>query len=228
MRFAVHRPGIPEASPRSHGVPRRDVDGRVHISVAGETAGNAPEEGLALTRVPVHLPARRAPLARVVRLDLLHPPGRLVRQPARQQPPTRPQDPPVQPGLGPDIPAGITPGAFRDQRNLTHPALGTQTWPTFRDTRRTSHCRPRRPTMRNPSCRLALRHDGRPAGLAGSRNAVMAWVKSRRACCSTARFQRYRAWPQWSCNTACRAGLGNNRYLDIRTHYRMPLTFPGR
>ncbi len=23
MRFAVHRPGIPDASPRSHGVPRR-------------------------------------------------------------------------------------------------------------------------------------------------------------------------------------------------------------
>jgi glucose 1-dehydrogenase len=45
MRFAVHGPGCPVASPRSHGVPRRDVDGRVHISVAGETAGSAPEDG---------------------------------------------------------------------------------------------------------------------------------------------------------------------------------------
>jgi hypothetical protein len=55
MRFAVHRPGCPVASPRSHGVPRRDVDGRVHVRVAGETAGGAPEDGLALTRVPMSL-----------------------------------------------------------------------------------------------------------------------------------------------------------------------------
>ncbi len=34
MRFAVHRPGTPEASLRSHGVPRRDVPGRIHISLA--------------------------------------------------------------------------------------------------------------------------------------------------------------------------------------------------
>ena len=73
MRFAVHGPGNPVASPRSHGVPRRDVLRRVHVRVAGETAGSAPEHGLALTRVPVHLPARRAPLARVMRLNLLHP-----------------------------------------------------------------------------------------------------------------------------------------------------------
>jgi hypothetical protein len=43
LRFAVHRPGTPEASPRSHGVPRRDVPGRVHISVAGVSAGSACE-----------------------------------------------------------------------------------------------------------------------------------------------------------------------------------------
>jgi hypothetical protein len=34
VRFAVHGPGIPAASPRSHGVPRRDVLCRVHVSVA--------------------------------------------------------------------------------------------------------------------------------------------------------------------------------------------------
>ncbi len=56
MRFAVHWPGCPVASPRSHGVPRRDILSRVHVSVAGETAGSAPEHGLALTRVPVRLP----------------------------------------------------------------------------------------------------------------------------------------------------------------------------
>ena len=39
--------------------------------------------------------------------------------------------------------------------------------------------------MRNPSSRPALRHDGRPAGFAGSMNAAIAWAKSRRACCWT-------------------------------------------
>ncbi len=34
MRFAVHGPGCPVASPRSHGVPRRDVLSRVHVRVA--------------------------------------------------------------------------------------------------------------------------------------------------------------------------------------------------
>src|SRR5271165_2374852 len=119
MRFAVHGPGSPGASPRSHGVPRRDVDGRVHIRVAGETAGSAPEDGLTLTRVPVHLPARRAPLARVMRLDPLHPAGRLLLQPAHQQAPPRPQDAPVQPGLLPDVPAGTIPRAPRRAGHVT-------------------------------------------------------------------------------------------------------------
>ena len=65
MRFAVHRPGYAVASPRFHGVPRRDVACRVHVGVAGVAAGRAPEARLALARPPVHVPARRAPLARV-------------------------------------------------------------------------------------------------------------------------------------------------------------------
>ncbi len=39
--------------------------------------------------------------------------------------------------------------------------------------------------IRNPSSRPALRQDGRPAGFAGSKNAVIAWAKSRSACCCT-------------------------------------------
>ena len=109
MRFAVHGPGNPVASPRSHGVPRRDVDGRVHVRVAGETAGGAPEDGLTLTRLRIHLPARRAPLARERGSDLLDPARGLVLQPAYQQTPPGPQDPPVQPGLGPDVPARVLP-----------------------------------------------------------------------------------------------------------------------
>ena len=96
MRFAVHWPGSPVASPRSHGVPRRDVDGRVHIGVAGVSAGSAPEGGLALARLRVHLPARRAALARERGTDVLHPARRLVLQAADQQAPSGRQDAPVQ------------------------------------------------------------------------------------------------------------------------------------
>ena len=92
LRFAGPASG---SLPPSAGVPRRDVDGRVHIRVAGETAGSAPEYGLALTRVPVHLPARRATLARERGSDLLHPAWRLVLQQAHQQAPPRSQDLPV-------------------------------------------------------------------------------------------------------------------------------------
>src|ERR1019366_7154412 len=111
VRFAVHGPGNPVASPRSHGVPRRDADGRVHVSVAGETAGRADEARLALARLRIHVPARRAPLARIMRLDLLHPAGRLVLQTADQQAPARGEDAPVQPGLLAYVPAGCFGGS---------------------------------------------------------------------------------------------------------------------
>ena len=117
MRFTVHRPGNPVASPRSHGVPRRDVPGRVHVSVAGISAGGAPEDGLALTRLPVHMPACRAALARMVRLDLLYPSGRLILQAADQPTPPRPHDATVQSTLGTDIPARMIPGPLRRARH---------------------------------------------------------------------------------------------------------------
>src|SRR5215469_4511283 len=60
LRFAVHRPGNPEASPRSHGVPRRDVLRRVDVSVFGVCAGGAAEEGLALATFRCDVPAGRA------------------------------------------------------------------------------------------------------------------------------------------------------------------------
>ncbi len=117
MRFTVHRPGNPVASPRSHGVPRRDVPGRVHVSVAGVSASGAPEDGLALTRLPVHLPACRASLARMVRLDLLHPAGRLILQAANQPTPPGPHDATVKSTLGTDVPARIIPGPLRRARH---------------------------------------------------------------------------------------------------------------
>jgi hypothetical protein len=112
LRFAVHGPGSPVASPRSHGVPRRDVDGRVHVSVGGVSAGGAPEDGLALARLRVHLPARRAALARERGIDPFHPAGSLLLQAAYQQSPARPQDFPVKSGLGTNVPTRVLPGAL--------------------------------------------------------------------------------------------------------------------
>jgi len=63
LRFTVHWPGNPVASPRSHGVSRRDVLRRVNVGVAGVSADGASENGLALARLSVHLSARRATLA---------------------------------------------------------------------------------------------------------------------------------------------------------------------
>jgi hypothetical protein len=105
LKFAVHRPGIPDASPRSHGVPRRDVLGRVQVGVADVPAGHAAEQGLALAAARCDVPARRATLARERGIDLLHPARRLFLQAAHQQAPGRGEDAPVQPGFGLDIPA---------------------------------------------------------------------------------------------------------------------------
>ena len=121
MRFAVHGPGFPVASPRSHGVPRRDVSGRIHISVAGETAGRAHEARLALARLRIHVPARRASLTGEHRTYLLHPAWRLVLQSAYQQPPARCHDLAVEPGFLADIPARIpsrAPGRARHSSEL--------------------------------------------------------------------------------------------------------------
>ena len=105
MRFAVRRPGNPDASPRLHGVPRRDVPRRVHVSVGGISAGSTPEGGLALTRLPVHLPACRAALARVVRRYPFHPSGCLLVQSASKQTPPRLQDALVEPCFLADVTA---------------------------------------------------------------------------------------------------------------------------
>jgi hypothetical protein len=109
LRFAVHWPGNPVASPRSHGVSRRDVPSRVHISVAGETADSAPEDGLALTRLPVHLPAYRAALACVMRLNFLYSARSFLLKAAYQQAPSGSEDLTVEPGLLAHISAGIAP-----------------------------------------------------------------------------------------------------------------------
>jgi hypothetical protein len=67
------------------------------------------------------------------------------------------------------------------QRNRTHPAFGTRISPVSRLSLRTS------PgltwTMRNPSSRPALRHDGRRC--VPAKKPAIAWAWSRIACCWT-------------------------------------------
>jgi hypothetical protein len=109
LKFAVHWPGNPVASPRSHDVPRRDIPGRVHISVEREPADSALEVSLALARLPVHLSARRAALACVMRLNFLHSAWSFLLEAAYQQAPSGPEDFTVEPGLLAHIPAGIAP-----------------------------------------------------------------------------------------------------------------------
>jgi hypothetical protein len=107
LRFAVHRPGNPVASPRSHRMPCGDVPSRVYVCVAGVSAGGAPVDGLVLTRLRVHPPARRAALTRERGTDLLHSAGCFLLQASDEQAPPGHQDAAVQSGLLPDAPTRI-------------------------------------------------------------------------------------------------------------------------
>jgi hypothetical protein len=119
LRFAVRRPDSPEASPRSHGMPRRDVPGRIHVSMTGETAGRARETRLTLARVRVHVPANRAPLTGECGSDLLNPARRLVLQAANQKTPPGLQDASVEACFLSNVPAWALQSAFRRSGHIT-------------------------------------------------------------------------------------------------------------
>jgi hypothetical protein len=124
LRFAVHRPGNPVASPRSHRMPCGDVPGSVHIGIAGEVTGGAPEDCLALARLPIHVPARAAALARKRGINLLNSADCLLVQTADQQTPTGRENLPVQPSLLRHATPGLvdsaldTPSHFADMQLL--------------------------------------------------------------------------------------------------------------
>ena len=99
MRFAVHWPASAVASPRFHGVPRRNVPGRVYVGVTGELAGHASKEGLALAALRCDVPARAAPLRRVRGWYFLDSPRCFVFQATNQDSPARPLNAPVQAAL---------------------------------------------------------------------------------------------------------------------------------
>lgn len=89
-----------------------DVAGRIHVCVAGESAGPASEGGLALTRLRIHGPARRASLTRVRGIDLVNSLWSLVLQPGHEPPPAGGEDSPVQTGLGANVAPGGVGGAL--------------------------------------------------------------------------------------------------------------------
>jgi hypothetical protein len=99
LRFAVHGPGNPDASPRSHGMSCRDVSGRVQVRVAGKTARPAAEDGLALARSSVNRSARAAALRRECWVYSFDAAGSLFLKPALEEPPAGGKDLPVQAGL---------------------------------------------------------------------------------------------------------------------------------
>jgi hypothetical protein len=112
LRFAVHPLWRPRASPRSHGVPRRDVPGRVHVSVTCETT-RAGEESLALAALRCNAPARRASLASERGIDLLHPTRGLVLQSPNQQTPAGSHNLAIKSRLLTHVPARILDGSLR-------------------------------------------------------------------------------------------------------------------
>jgi hypothetical protein len=99
LRFAVHRLGNPIASPRSYRMPCGNVSSCVHVGVTGEGASSAPEDGLALARFPVHMPAGTAALTSECRVEHLNPAGGFLIQPTDEQPPPGGEDFPIQSGL---------------------------------------------------------------------------------------------------------------------------------
>jgi hypothetical protein len=109
LRFAVHRLGQRQASPR--GVSRRDVPCSVVVSVGEVSAGPAPEGGLALASPPIHGPALRATLARICGIDLLDPaPGLVLKSGGKHAPPGS-EDRTVQACLLTNVATGLRDGA---------------------------------------------------------------------------------------------------------------------
>src|SRR4029077_20607517 len=123
LGFAVRRPAQGQASPRCHRMPCGDVGGRIHIRVGGVTAGGGGEDSVALAVLPRHMPARRAALASVRRVNLLDSARSFLLQAASKNAPAGGGDLPVQPGLGAHAPAGLADGASRRANHAGNPQV---------------------------------------------------------------------------------------------------------
>jgi hypothetical protein len=103
LGFAVHRPAHRSASPRSHGMPCRDVLGRVHIRMIEMFADATAKNRLALTILRIAMPTSIAGLGCVGGLDLFYAARILLLQPGNQSAPSGRMDGSVESGLGPDV-----------------------------------------------------------------------------------------------------------------------------
>ena len=120
VEVRASRTGAYPVSTRCHGLPDRDVDRCVQIGVAGEAAGDAPEGRLALAALRGDVPARAAPLARVLRVDSANSPARFVFKAREEQAPALRQDAAVEAGLLRDVPSGRFERAARRARHGAH------------------------------------------------------------------------------------------------------------
>ena len=111
MRFTVHRPGNPVASPCSHRPPGGDICGSVDVGVCPIPAGRATESRLALTRRNVHLPTTATFLRGKCGVDSLYSTRSLLFQPGEKSTPPRRKDRSVQSGFLSDFAPWLRSGA---------------------------------------------------------------------------------------------------------------------
>jgi hypothetical protein len=111
LRFTLHGPSQnSQVSTCCHGMPCRDVPGRVHVGVAPVPASHAHEPRLALATLCSDVLAGVTGLPRIRSFHLLDPPGCFLLQPGHQQSPTGLEDAPVEPSLLCDVPARVLHG----------------------------------------------------------------------------------------------------------------------
>ncbi len=123
LRFTVHQPSQHQASPRSHGTPCRDIPRRIHISITGISAGDTPEESLALATLRSDMPTHRTTLTRERGIDSFHPTGGLVSEPGGERRPGGVEDGPVQTSLLRHVAAGSVNGAPSRADHVRHPQV---------------------------------------------------------------------------------------------------------
>src|SRR5674476_596743 len=112
LRFTLHRPSQNSAvSTCCHGMPCRDVSGRVHVGVRPVPASHTYEGRLALATLRCDVLAGITGLRRVRSFHFFDPAGSLLLQPAREQTPPGFEDAPVEPGLLCEVPARILHGS---------------------------------------------------------------------------------------------------------------------
>ena len=123
MRFAVHGPGSPSPPRAVTACPAAMSDGRVHVSVAGVSAGSRTRSRLALARPRIHVPARRASLTSKSGIDPLDPAGRFLLQTDVPADPNQNARAPIQHGFLATSPAWVRHRALSGSGHVLHPEI---------------------------------------------------------------------------------------------------------